>query len=106
MSVGMPNTAIRTPGNTIWAAPITATDGQDSCAMAASKRTMMNSMGDMGRPAASRPAGRGRASSGVDIANPIFGLGILMLVTVFPYFYSTSYIEVRKYWSLEAHLAF
>ena len=49
---------------------------------------------------------RAARSAGVDIANPIFGIGALMLVTIFPYFYQTNFIEVRKYWSLEQHLAF
>jgi len=58
------------------------------------------------------PAARGGVpkgmtrSAGVDVANPIFGIGILMLVTVFPYLYTTFYIDVQKYWSLEAHIEF
>jgi hypothetical protein len=43
---------------------------------------------------------------GVDVPNPIFGIGALMLVTVFPYFYQTFFIDVQKYWSLDQHLAF
>jgi hypothetical protein len=51
-------------------------------------------------------AARGGASRGVDIANPIFGIGTLMLLTVVPYFYPIYYVAVRKYWSFEAHLSF
>jgi hypothetical protein len=65
-------------------------------------------MNTAGQRSPLRPAGSGRRlrKPGVDVSNPIFGLGILMLVTVFPYFYTTFYVEVRKYWSMEAHLAF
>jgi hypothetical protein len=53
-----------------------------------------------------KPALPACASGGVDIANPIFGIGVLMLVTIVPYFYPTYYVQVRKYWSLEEHLMF
>jgi hypothetical protein len=67
-----------------------------------------------GRAKAPSPAPRGGVSrsgararnAGVDVSNPIFGVGALMLVTVFPYFYQTTFIEVRKYWSFEQHLGF
>lgn len=50
--------------------------------------------------------GKGPRSGGVDVANPIFGIGALMLVTVFPYFYQTFFIDVQRYWSFEQHLGF
>jgi hypothetical protein len=58
-------------------------------------------------PAARGGLAKGESKkAGVDVSNPIFGIGILMLVTVFPYMYTTFYVDVRKYWSLGAHLEF
>lgn len=53
-----------------------------------------------------RRPGKGPRKGGVDVANPIFGLSALMLVTVVPYFYQTFFIDVQKYWSYEQHLSF